>query len=253
MCYYNRLIVPASQAFELDNWQIALPDSMAANRTMQSGFEYGNWPIIIWSDQAAKPEPVMAHWEFIAPWSRSLKEVEAGRQKYTTLNAVGENLLESRLYKEAALHRRCLVPSSGFYEWRHWKPAGSKKELAIPYLVYLPHKPVFFIAGIWQNWTDQETGEHLTSFALVTTAANALMEQVHNKKKRMPLLLPDSLALEWIQPGLSRERLTELVHHQYNPASMTAITIQKDFRTAPDPVEPFEYEALPALKPFADA
>lgn len=252
MCYYNRLIVPVSHAFELGDWQIALPDGMTSAHPMQSGFEYGDWPIIIWSDRHSRPEPLMAHWEFIAPWSRTMKEVETGRQKYTTLNAIGENLLDSRLYRDAALHRRCLVPSSGFYEWRHWKPAGVIKELAVPYLVYLPGKPVFYMAGIWQNWTDQETGEHLTSFALVTTAANALMAQVHNKKKRMPLVLPDKLAMEWIQPGLSKERLTELVHYQYDSASMTAITIKKDFRTATDPVEPFRYEGLPELKQVSD-
>lgn len=253
MCYYNRLIVPASHDLELGEWQISLPESMRQSRPMQSGFEYGDWPIIIWSDKSGRPEPVLAHWEFMAPWSRTLKEVEAGRQKYTTLNAIGENLLESRLYKDAALTRRCLVPSSGFYEWRHWKPAGSKKELAIPYLVYLPEKPVFFIAGIWQPWTDQETGEHLIGFALVTTAANALMEQVHNKKKRMPLVLSDSLALEWVKPGLSGERLRSLVRFQYQPARMEAFTLQKDFRSAIDPVEPFQYEGLPELKRVGDA
>ena len=247
MCYYNRLIIPVSQSIQLGDYAIALPDGSPMAFPVQSGFEYAQWPIIRIPSGNDLPEALMAHWEFIAPWMKTMKDVEAGRQKYTTLNAVGEKVLESKLYREAALHQRCLVPSSGFYEWRHWKPEGSKKDVAIPYFVHLPAQEIFFIAGVWQNWTDQATGEHLTGFALLTTAANSLMEQVHNKKKRMPLVLPPELALEWIKPDLSEERIHELSTYQADAAVMKASPIRKDFRTALDPLERCSYEGLPEL------
>jgi putative SOS response-associated peptidase YedK len=190
---------------------------------------------------------VNGHWEFLAPWTRSLKAAEAARGQYTTLNAVGENMFESRLYKEAAQKRRCLVLSSGFYDWRHWKPEGAKKELAFPYFIYLPGHPVFAMAGIWQPWTDQETGEYLNIFAIVTTAANSLMEQVHNKKKRMPLILDQAGAGKWIDPALSRHEIESLVAFKYNAREMKAYTIAKDFRAALDPVLPVVVENLPAI------
>jgi putative SOS response-associated peptidase YedK len=246
MCYYNRLIVPETRVFSIADMTLSLPDQSALTYAIQSGFEYGSWPIVR-AAAAGGLEIVQAHWEFLAPWVKSWKEVEAARQKYTTLNAVGENMLSSNLYKEAAMKRRCLVPSSGFYEWRHVKLEGAKKETAVPYFVYLPGQPVFYMAGIWGNWTDRETGEHLVSFAIVTTAANELMSKVHNKKKRMPLILPDELALEWMQPGLSEARVKELTHYQLDPALMDAYTIQKDFRQALNPVERVEVEGLPAL------
>lgn len=247
MCYYNRLIVPESRAFSIGELSLSLPELSPSVFAMQSGFEYGNWPIIRMQSNSSLPEVVTAHWEFLAPWLKNRAAVEANRQKYTTLNAVGENLLSSNLYKDAAMHKRCLVPSSGFYEWRHVKPEGAKKETAFPYFIYQPDQPVFYMAGIWQEWTDRDTGEHLVSFAIVTTAANSLMSQVHNKKKRMPLILPDELALEWIRPELRPERIKELTVYQIESDKLKAYTIQKDFRQALNPVEPAKFEGLPTL------
>lgn len=247
MCYYNRLIVPVHQAFSIGDYPVEWPDDLMSPRPMQSGFEYGDWPIIIWSSSLRRPEMIRGHWEFLAPWLRTMEEVKSSREKYTTLNAIGEQMLGSRLYGEAALRRRCLVPSSGFFEWRHWKPERAKKELAIPYFVQVPGQPVIWMAGIWQNWTDQQTGEHLTGFAIVTTAANGLMAQVHNKKKRMPLILPDDQALRWIDPDLRENEIQAIAKYHFPERVMKAFPIGKDFRTSIDPVEPAEYPGLPEL------
>lgn len=248
MCYYNRLIVPVQQAFTIGDYSIEWPADLRQDHPMQSGFEFGNWPIIIWSEDLRQPEMVNAHWEFLAPWTKTLEEAEAGRGQYTTLNAVGEKMLESRLYRDAALKRRCLVLSSGFYEWRHWKPDGAKKDTTFPYFIYLPGEPVFAMAGIWQTWTDQQTGEHINSFAIVTTTANSLMDKIHNKKKRMPLILDHELAEKWISPGLTIEEIRSIAAFQYDATNMQAFTIAKDFRSAPDPVQPVGYDYLPEIQ-----
>jgi putative SOS response-associated peptidase YedK len=247
MCYYNRLLVPVEHRFDLGDLEIILPDQILLDKPLQSGFEYEEWPIIIWSDASQKAELIKAHWEFLAPWCRSMKAVEAGRQKYTTLNAIGENLFDSKLYKEAAMKRRCLVLSSGFYEWRHFKPEGAKKELNFPYFISIKDQPVFYMAGIWQPWTDLETGELINSFAIVTTTANSLMEQVHNKKKRMPVVLTDELAEKWLKPGLDQEAVAAIAGFKMDPGRMSAITLHKDFRTAADPIDRFEYYELPEI------
>lgn len=247
MCYYNRLIVPVHQAFSIGEYPVVWPDDLVQPRPMQSGFEYGDWPIIIWSSNRHKPEMIRGHWEFLAPWLKTIEAVKIGREKYTTLNAAGEQMLESRLYRDAAIHRRCLIPSSGFFEWRHWKPAGAKKDQAIPYFISISRQAVVWMAGIWQNWTDQQTGEHLTGFAIVTTAANELMAQVHNKKKRMPLLFTDDQAGRWLDPALSEDEIQAMVRLQFPRDQMNAYPIVKDFRMAFDPIEPADYPGLPAL------
>ena len=103
------------------------------------------------------------------------------------------------------------------------------------------------MAGIWQPWTDKETGETLNTFAIVTTAANSLMQQVHNNKKRMPTILPEALAYEWLLGYPSEQRIQELAAHQLASENMNAYPIQKDFRQQEDPTVAFEYEELPAL------
>ena len=104
------------------------------------------------------------------------------------------------------------------------------------------------MAGIWQPWTDKETGEHVDTFAIVTTKANALMEQVHNSKKRMPTILNDDQAYEWMFGKLEDKRILDIAATQYPAENMQACPIAKDFREVLEPTKPFAYEDLPALE-----
>jgi hypothetical protein len=63
----------------------------------------------------------------------------------------------------------------------------------------------------------------------------------------MPTILPENLAIEWLQPGLSDERIIQIATNQYPAGEMAAYPINKDFRVMDDPTEPFEYMELPAL------
>jgi putative SOS response-associated peptidase YedK len=242
MCYFNSLVAPKGATVSLAGSNKTLDP---VNKPLQSGFSYSNWPIIKGSAQNFTIEN--AHWELIAPWVKTSQEVQAGREKFNTLNATAERLLESKLFKPAALNNRCLVLSSGFYEWRHYKPAGAKKEVAYPYFISLKEQPLFYMAGIYQPWTDKETGETMDTFSIVTTKANALMEQIHNKKKRMPTILNEAQAAEWISPNVSESKIMELASCSIDESIMSAYTLDKGFRTASNPMEAFEYHDLPAL------
>jgi putative SOS response-associated peptidase YedK len=245
MCYFNSINLNVGDIIQLSNKQKKIDVSAKSNIT--SGFEFTQWPILksIKHNQDFILE--MAHWEFIPSWINSSKDLSISREKFTTLNAKAENLLDSRMYRDAALKRRCLVLSSGFYEWRHYKPIGGKKENAYPYFISVTGQYYFFIAGIYQPWTDKETGETIDSFAIVTTAANALMKKVHNKKKRMPCLLNESLANEWLQEDLKETRIKEIANFQFADDHMQAYSIRKDFKISVDPQEKFTYPELPSL------
>ena len=104
------------------------------------------------------------------------------------------------------------------------------------------------MAGIWQGWTDKSTGEYTETFAIVTTAANSLMQQVHNSKKRMPVILNENLAFEWMFGNPDEQRILELAATQYPSDEMEACTIAKDFRSALEPAKQFQYEDVPALE-----
>jgi putative SOS response-associated peptidase YedK len=103
------------------------------------------------------------------------------------------------------------------------------------------------MAGIFQPWTDKETGETMDTFSIVTTKANAFMEQIHNKKKRMPTILTEAQACEWLNPCLSESKIMELASITYDANQLSAYTIHKNFRTDTNPLQSFEYEELPQL------
>jgi putative SOS response-associated peptidase YedK len=242
MCYFNSLVAPKGATINLSGTTKQLDP---INRPLRSGFSYHNWPIIKGSTQNFTIEN--AHWELIAPWVKTTQEVQAGREKFNTLNATAERLFDSKLFKPAALNHRCLVLSSGFYEWRHYKPAGAKKEIAYPYFITLKNQSLFYMAGIFQPWTDKETGETMDTFSIVTTKANAFMEQIHNKKKRMPTILTETQASEWLNPSLSESKIMELASSAYDANQLSAYTLDKSFRTASNPMEAFNYPELPGL------
>ncbi len=243
MCYYNSVNIPKGSKVKVKGITKELP---AICRPMQSGFEYANWPIIKSNGDGIELE--LGHWELVAPWVNSTLEVIKGREKFNTLNATAERLFESKLYKQPALKRRCLVLSSGFYEWRHFKPEAAKKEIAYPYFISLKDKPYFFMAGIYQPWVDIESGETMDTFSIVTTKANSMMAQIHTKKKRMPTILNDEQADDWLNPNIPEQRILELAHSQLNENLMSSFTIKKDFRGDANPMEPYVYDDLPLIQ-----
>ena len=261
MCFYNGIDISRSEHIRLKGLEIELGMYREQlHRPLQSGFVFGEWPVLKPLEGGRGAELVMMHWEFIPHYLRTLAELEHFRKgglnpktgkkdpPRNTLNAIGEEMLGKVTYRDAALKRRCLVLSSGFYEWRHFTPPGTGKDFAYPYRIVLPGHEYFFMAGIWQPWTDRESGETMDTFAIVTTKANPLMEQVHNKKRRMPLLLEEDLAWEWIQSGLTAERIDEIVRFSLPSEAMRAYTVHRQFRVLEDPGEPCEYPELPPLK-----
>jgi putative SOS response-associated peptidase YedK len=221
--------------------------TLAALEVFKDGFQYGD-SAVVRAKGSDDIEIVNMHWEFIPWWIKNMDELKAARkQGIPWLNATSERLLQSKMYRDAALKRRCLVPATHFYEWRHFKPEGEKKAIAYPYCVQLKEGKPFFIAGIWQPWTDKETGETMDTFAIITTKANALMDKVHNTKKRMPVILTEELAHEWIFSNLDEKRIQEIASFQLPASEMEAFSIRKDFKVIPDPLETYSYAELPEL------
>jgi len=124
-------------------------------------------------------------WGFIAP---SVQDPAAGRP---FINARAETLLSKPSFRAAVQENRCLVPASGFYEW---KKEGRRK---VPFYIRLPGEPVFAFAGLWGTMRDVSGREHRT-FAIITTAPNRIVSGLHD---RMPAILPREKEEEWLRPG----------------------------------------------------
>ncbi len=245
MCYYRAVKIKNQDLLKINNIERNL-SSYDIEALVTDGFAYGSTPVIVPKSDCGW-DIVQMEWGFIPRYLLNRDAVEKFRRGYTddngkyrppitTLNAIGEELLlPGKMYRDAALRRRCVFISTGFYEWRHVYPIGKKGQplkTAIKYPYNIRTKSdneIHFTAGIWQSWTDKGTGETVDTCALVTTKANGLMEQIHNSKKRMPTILTPELAGEWISDGLSEERITQIATFKYPAELMEAWPIQKRF------------------------
>jgi putative SOS response-associated peptidase YedK len=263
MCYYNGVKVTKQEFIRLRHLEKLLSKYDFLAKPYYDGFAYGNIPVIKKLDGVEDFEVTQMEWGFIPnadnfPFIETRQQLENFRRgytdargryqkAYTTLNAVSEELVDKgKWFRDAALHRRCLVLSTGFYDWRHIHPIGKrglrlKTTEAFPYHVKMKDTEVFFMAAVWQPWTDAETGEHVESVAIVTTAANSMMEQVHNLKKRMPTMLPEEMAYDWLLCDLTEPQIKEIAQYKIPSEKLEAYNLDKKFKLAEDPTVPFDY------------
>ena len=93
------------------------------------------------------------------------------------------------------MKNRCLIIADGFYEWQWLDKKGKEKQ---KYLITLPGEQLFAFAGLWSRWVNLETGEIVKSYTIITTEADQLMSEIHNSKKRMPVILTRENENEWM-------------------------------------------------------
>lgn len=226
-----------------------------------NGFNHKPHQVMLTSRKDGKRHLALMMWGFLPGYLKNMQDAEKfwngykdengkWRTGFITLNAIGEELFDKPLYKDAALNRRCIIFVDGFFEWYHHFPVGKKGQrlktaVKYPHHIFLkdnPH-PFTMMAGIWNPWKHKETNESTgeleelvtPTFAIVTAKANALMERIHNSKKRMPTILTKELAEEWISDGLSQQRIVEIASYQYPAEKMDAYSIRKDFQEIIDP------------------
>jgi len=122
-------------------------------------------------------EAAMVRWGLIPRWA---KDPGIGARMN---NARAETVAEKPSFRDAYRKRRCLIPASGFYEW---KPEGGGKQ---PYYIFPAKGELFAFAGLWEQWNEQQT------CAVITTEANAKMSAIH---ERMPVIVPQSEYRNWL-------------------------------------------------------
>lgn len=142
-------------------------------------------------------------WGLIPSWVKT--EEDAKKILSGTYNARSETIWEKPSFRFSAKNRRCMVPAHGFFEWH---TAGKRKILY--YIKRKDNKP-FAFAGLFDIWTNRDSGEIQNTFSIITTRANQLLESIHNLKKRMPAILSPEVEKEWISNSLSVNELAELL------------------------------------------
>ncbi len=235
MCYVVGIKVPKKQTVKIGDKNIDLdPIDLPA----QSGFSYQQWPVIYNENQGASMvlRPNLMHWELIPNWVRNQKELDESRKKYTTLNIKSEGVLQNKVAQALVHTNRCLVLASHFFEWQELN------KMKLPHCIQLKDTPLFYIAGVWNTWTDYSSGETKNSFGILTTEANDFMAKIHNVKKRMPTILEDDLAAAWVSENLNSNELQAIARTQIDSNLMQAHTVAKNFLQSNTPCEKVDYQ-----------
>ena len=191
------------------------------------GHNYGNHPIIYKNREDEKLHCRLMEWGCIPFYVKD--ENTYKKQRATMLNARSERILEDhKSYWYKIKNRRCLIAMTGFYEHREIK--GIKKK--IPYFINLKDQETFFLPGLYSvtELPNKETGEveKRYSFALITRAANKLMEQIHNggvNKHRMPLMLTFELSKKWVSEELNEDNYKQILDYEMPAQNMEYKTV----------------------------
>jgi putative SOS response-associated peptidase YedK len=121
-------------------------------------------------------------------------------------NARSESAADKPAFRAAMRYRRCLLPASGFYEWR--RGPGKAKQ---PFWVRPRDERVIAFAGLWETWSDRDGGE-IDTATILTTDANQVIAPVHD---RMPAVIAPDDFDRWLD---TRQYPPEAVADLLRPA-----------------------------------
>jgi putative SOS response-associated peptidase YedK len=135
----------------------------------------------------AQPRAItVSAWGFVPAWADGRHDVKP------LINARAETVATKPFFRDAFKKKRCLVLADSFYEWQR---VGTRK---VPYRIAFKTEEPFAFAGIWSTVHDAH-GKEQQTFAIITTEANALVAQIHN---RMPVILHERDEEDWLNPQL---------------------------------------------------
>src|SRR5271165_1523387 len=139
-------------------------------------------PVVRYDAKAGQRSLDVMRWGLVPFWA---KDIKVG---FANINAKAEGIETRPAFREAFARRRCLVPFDCFYDWQK---LGKDRQ---PYGVGFADRRLMALAGVWETWRSP-AGERVRSFAIITTAANALLAPVHD---RMPVILAPETWRAWL-------------------------------------------------------
>jgi len=150
-------------------------------------------------------------WGLVPAWA---KDPSIGAK---LINARGESLGEKPSFHSAFRDRRCLIPASGFYEWRKG-PMGKQ-----PMYAGLRSKQLFAMAGLYESWTGPG-GQELRTCTIITTTPNQLLKPIHD---RMPVIIPPEKRALWLDATIQDPETLEPLLALFPAKAMEAYPVSK--------------------------
>jgi putative SOS response-associated peptidase YedK len=122
-------------------------------------------------------------WGLVPYWAKDMKI------GYKAINARAETIDEKPMFREAFKRRRCLVPASGYFEW---KPEGSAKQ---PYFIHDADSELLMFAGLWESWRETKEAKPLYTYTIVTGPPGLVSGDIHD---RAPVILEEGTWASWL-------------------------------------------------------
>lgn len=145
--------------------------------------------IVIIVNEDGRPVAKPMRWGLIPSWAKT--GTGAGKLPRNTFNARDDRLASSGMWRGPFKRSRGVVPATGFFEW---KKAGGTKQ---PMYITPKDDRGFLFAAVYDSWIN-EHGETVDSCAIVTTAPNQFMSEIHD---RMPAILDEETVALWLDPA----------------------------------------------------
>lgn len=218
MCFHNSMSAKAiklAARYGRKSDIVEIAQDIINEQYHVNAFNFPKYPIITTSDEVE-----IFNWGLIPFWVKN--EEDADEIKRMTLNARADTIFEKPSFREPILKKRCIIPSTGYFEWRH---EGAKK---IPYFIHLKDEEIFSMAGIYDTWVNKATGTEHSTFSIITTDANPLTDYIHNTKHRMPAILSKEDEEKWLDSNLSKAEIASLLK-PYDESLMDAYIIRNAF------------------------
>ena len=145
-------------------------------------------PVLVIKNEG-KMKTTFMSWGFISPWAKDPFEKKRPRP----FNARSETVAENKLFSGSWKHKRCLIPSSGFFEKT--------------FLIRKKNYETFWLGGIWSKWSSPD-GAEIESCCILTTKPNSLIKPLHH---RMPVVVPDEYEEQWTEQVKDADELKGLL------------------------------------------
>jgi putative SOS response-associated peptidase YedK len=150
-------------------------------------------------------------WGLVPSWSKDPS------RSPKPINARADTLDQKPMFRDLLKDRRCLVPATGFYEWK--KERWGK----IPHYIRMKNNSLFAFAGIFDRYRDP-SGQQVATFTIITTEPNDVVSPYHD---RMPAILKREDEERWLQPAiLYRDQISEMLQ-PYPATEMIAYPVSK--------------------------
>lgn len=184
MCFHSQ---QSKSAQELEHrFKARFDDALNYEPSTYNAFQFPKTPVITHQES---DKIQLFQWGLIPFWAKD------DSIKKNTLNARIETIHEKPSFRNVTKNH-CLILSDGFFEWQWLDLKGKIKQ---KYALNLPNNSLFAFAGLWSEWLDKNTGELVQTYTILTTEANDLMGQIHNTKKRMPVILSEESEQDWLK------------------------------------------------------